>query len=106
MKTALLVSTVLFASNALAAPANPPSAGGLSADEAKAIATDAYVFLYPLVTMDATKKAMTNAKQAGTDAPINQIYPTARSTFTSSTTNRRRRSRRPTGCPRPRTTSS
>jgi hypothetical protein len=33
----------------------PVSAPALTADQARAIAVDAYVYFYPLVTMDATR---------------------------------------------------
>jgi hypothetical protein len=55
----------------------------LSADEASAIATDAYVYGYPLVTMEYTRRAMTNVvKPVGTRAPMGQLvrmrtYPNA-----------------------------
>lgn len=37
----------------------------LSAEEAQAIAVDAYVYLYPLVTMDVTRKQFINTKPGG-----------------------------------------
>jgi hypothetical protein len=55
----------------------------LSANEAIAIATDAYIYGYPLVTMEYTRRVMTNvAKPEGTRAPMGQLvglrtYPTA-----------------------------
>ncbi|WP_286151057.1 MULTISPECIES: DUF1254 domain-containing protein [unclassified Mycobacterium] len=55
----------------------------LSADEAKAIALDAYVYGYPLVTMEMTRRVMTNvAKVEAPRAPMGQLarmreYPTA-----------------------------
>src|SRR5690242_16815816 len=55
----------------------------LSAGEANAIATDAYIFGYPLVTMEYTRRALTNvATPAGTRAPMGQLvrmrsYPDA-----------------------------
>ncbi|MFO1205921.1 MAG: DUF1254 domain-containing protein [Burkholderiales bacterium] len=51
--------------------------------EALAIATEAYVYAYPLVTMDTTRRVMTNvAAPEGTRAPMGQFvrmreYPTA-----------------------------
>jgi uncharacterized protein (TIGR03000 family) len=56
---------------------------GLSEDEAFAIATDAYVYGYPLVTMEMTRRVMTNAAEPkGTHAPMGQFvnlrtYPDA-----------------------------
>ncbi len=55
----------------------------LSADEALKIGTDAYIFGYPLITMEMTKDVMTNvAKPEGTRAPEGQFlnmskYPNA-----------------------------
>ena len=55
----------------------------LSADEAKAIAVDAYIYGYPLVTMEYTRRVITNVSEpAGTRAPMGQLirlreYPTA-----------------------------
>ncbi len=59
------------------------AAAPLSADEASAIATDAYVYGYPLVTMEYTRRVLTNAAQdSGLKAPMGQLarsrsYPTA-----------------------------
>lgn len=55
----------------------------LTAEEASAIAQDAYVYFYPLVTMDITRKQLTNVpKPEGLSAPANQFanakaYPAA-----------------------------
>lgn len=55
----------------------------ISPDEARKIAIDAYVYGYPLVTMEMTRRVMTNvAEPAGTRAPMGQLirmreYPTA-----------------------------
>jgi len=63
--------------------ANKPGQAALSADEAVDIATQAYIFGYPLVTMDTTRKVMTNTvSPQGTHAPMGQFvnmreYPTA-----------------------------
>lgn len=68
------------------ARAEAQSAGQLpaiSADEARAIATDAYIFGYPLVTMEMTRRVMTNVEEPkGTHAPMGQLvrmreYPSA-----------------------------
>lgn len=58
-------------------------AQSVSPDEARMIAAEAYIYLYPLVTMDITRKQLTNvAKPEGLAAPVNQFlnvraYPTA-----------------------------
>jgi hypothetical protein len=62
--------------------AEPPPAA-VSKDEATKIATDAYVFGYPLVTMHLTRAVVTNvARPTGSKAPVNQLanlkeYPDA-----------------------------
>jgi hypothetical protein len=59
------------------------STNNVSLDEAVSIATDAYIYGYPLVTMDMTRKQMTNvATPEGTHAPMGQLvrmstYPDA-----------------------------
>jgi hypothetical protein len=46
----------------------------VTADEAEKIAVDAYIYGYPLVLMDVTKKVATNVpKVEGEKAPVNQI---------------------------------
>src|SRR3984957_12093378 len=40
----------------------PVSAPALTEDQARAIAVDAYVYFYPLVTMDVTRKQTTNMR--------------------------------------------
>jgi hypothetical protein len=60
-----------------------PSASPITEAEALAIGTEAYIFGYPLVTMEMTRRVMTNvAKPEGTRAPMGQFrnmreYPTA-----------------------------
>ncbi|WP_205827940.1 DUF1254 domain-containing protein [Microbulbifer sp. SH-1] len=55
----------------------------LTPEEAKAIAIDAYIYGYPLVTMEMTRRVTTNvAKPSGAHAPVGQFarlreYPTA-----------------------------
>lgn len=59
------------------------STSTLSEEEAQTLATDAYIYGYPLVTMEMTRKVMTNvAAPEGTRAPMGQFvnmreYPTA-----------------------------
>jgi hypothetical protein len=62
----------------------PSAAQTISADEAQAIAQEAYLYFYPLVTMDVTRKQLINSgpKTAGIGGPPNtfdniQAYPTA-----------------------------
>ena len=87
---AAMLCAGLSAATVVSAPApafaDAQSAGQLpaiSADEARAIATDAYIYGYPLVTMEMTRRVMTNvAKPEGTHAPMGQLvrmreYPTA-----------------------------
>jgi hypothetical protein len=77
-----LMLIALCASHAFAQPA---AATPLSADEATAIATDAYIYGYPLVTMEYTRRVLTNVAEAGAgglNAPMGQLarsrsYPTA-----------------------------
>jgi hypothetical protein len=65
----LAVVTLIWPSSGSPLHAAPPST-----DEAKQLATDAYVFLYPLVTIDKTREVMTNTvKPSGSKAPINQF---------------------------------
>src|SRR5260370_6473322 len=57
--------------------------GALKPAEALAIAMEAYIYGYPLVTMEITRRVMTNtAKQHGTEVPMGQFgslktYPDA-----------------------------
>src|SRR5215475_7469820 len=62
----------------------PSNAQSISADEARAIAAEAYVYFYPLLTMDVTRKQLINSdpKTAGIGGPPNtfdniQAYPAA-----------------------------
>ena len=59
------------------------TAAPLSSDEAHAIGVEAYLYFYPLVTMDITRKQLTNVEHSeGINAPMNSFanipaYPTA-----------------------------
>src|SRR3984885_7975972 len=74
-----LLLVALSGPHALAQQAATP----LGADEASAIATDAYIYGYPLVTMEYTRRVLTNVAEAnGLNAPMGQLarsrsYPTA-----------------------------
>ena len=68
-----LISIAVIAPISPAAAQNP--AQPISEQEAQAIAVDAYIYFYPLVTMDVTRKQLTNVK-AGTASiggPMNQF---------------------------------
>lgn len=64
-------------------PAMRTEAGTISEEDANTIATEAYVYLYPLVTMDLTRLQFTNVeKPGGFEGPMNVFvnvpaYPTA-----------------------------
>ncbi len=83
MNTRLLPRAVVALVALGGLPSFAQSAGKLSADDAVKIATDAYIYGYPLVTMEMTRRVMTNvAKPEGTRAPMGQLvrmreYPTA-----------------------------
>jgi hypothetical protein len=62
----------------------PPAAAQVGPKEAQAIAVDAYLYFYPLVTMDLTRRQLTNVEpgRAGLGGPPNTFvnipeYPTA-----------------------------
>ncbi|WP_315986497.1 DUF1254 domain-containing protein [Microvirga sp. Mcv34] len=86
---AALMATALTSLGATAARAQAVEAGpGLSTvslkeQEAFAIAKDAYIYGYPLVTMEMTRRVVTNVAQpGGTRAPMGQLvsmreYPTS-----------------------------
>src|SRR5262245_14272769 len=61
---------------ALSGPAPSVRAGvPLSEEEAFKLGVDAYVYGYPLVTMEMTRRVMTNAaKPGGNHAPVGQFY--------------------------------
>jgi hypothetical protein len=61
-----------------------PAAAQISPEEAHAIGVDAYLYFYPLVTMDLTRKQLTNVEpgSGGLGGPVNTFvnipeYPTA-----------------------------
>jgi hypothetical protein len=76
-----LAAAALIAANL--APAGTRAEDRLSEQEAHAIGVQAYLYFYPLVTMDLTRRQLTNvARPEGISAPVNAFanipaYPTA-----------------------------
>src|SRR6266403_3487992 len=62
----------------LVCPALSPVAQAQSAvneEDARSIALDAYIYFYPLVTMDVTRKQLTNVEPGkGLGAPMNSLF--------------------------------
>jgi hypothetical protein len=79
---AALLSLCLLLTSAASAPSHAQSKA-ITVEEAAAIATDAYVYFYPLVTMDVTRRQLTNMKLGeGIGGPMNMFvnipaFPTA-----------------------------
>jgi hypothetical protein len=65
-----IFAAALGASSAYAQVASPK----LTEEEAHAIGVDAYVYLYPLVTMDITRKQLTNTDQGFGRGPMNAFH--------------------------------
>ena len=83
-QTTLALSLSFFAALTTAPHASAQTTPAISEAEARSIATDAYLYFYPLVTMDLTRKQMINSdpKIAGIGGPPNtfdnvQAFPTA-----------------------------
>lgn len=78
-----VAAEVASAVEAKAASAEKAADGAVKEAEALAIATEAYVYAYPLVTMEMTRRVMTNVESASeTRAPMGQLikarnYPPA-----------------------------
>ena len=72
-RTANLLSLSLLAALTLASGANVQAATpAITAAEANAIAADAYLYFYPLVTMDVTRKQLINTEPGkGLGGPMN-----------------------------------
>ena len=77
--TGLLAGAVMLAAGGL-----PAKAQAITQDEANAIAVDAYIYLYPLITMDLTRKQLINQKpgESSYGGPANaftnvRAYPAA-----------------------------
>jgi hypothetical protein len=81
LNSLIVVAALLAASCLLSAPAQ--SADKLTPEAAQKIAKDAYIYGYPLVTMEMTRRVMTNVRELeGTHAPMGHLvrlrsYPTA-----------------------------
>jgi hypothetical protein len=81
--TLTMMMTLSVAVMLAAVPVMAQSAASLTPKEAKAIAEEAYVYGYPLVTMEMTRRTMTNVREpVGTRAPMGHLirlrdYPTA-----------------------------
>src|SRR5215475_1699067 len=81
-RTAILLS-LGFLATLVAAPHAAAQAPAISEAEARSIATDAYLYFYPLVTMDVTRKQLLNTRAgSGIGGPANTFdnipaFPTA-----------------------------
>lgn len=72
---ARIAAAVAVTAGLLGTATPAPAAESLTQAEAAAIATDAYVFGYPLVTMEFTRRIMTNSARPGhSHAPMGQLY--------------------------------
>jgi hypothetical protein len=68
---ALILGLMLLPVLSLAAQAQ----SAVTEQEAQSIATDAYIYFYPLVTMDVTRKQLTNVEPGkGIGAPMNALF--------------------------------
>src|SRR5260370_22208507 len=66
---------VLAGARALGLAPRAPAADAVSEEEALKIGTEAYVYGYPLVTMEMTRRVMTNAETPKDNhAPMGQFY--------------------------------
>jgi hypothetical protein len=82
-RIALTISIVTTAASCLMLGANASNAEPITEPQAHDIAVDAYLYFYPLVTMDLTRKQLTNVEPGkGFGGPMNTFanvpaYPTA-----------------------------
>ena|SRR5258707_15686870 len=71
-----------------------PAISAITEEQAHAIGVDAYVYLYPLITMDITRKQLTNADKGFGRGPMNVFHnvpaypPAATSRLSARTTTR------------------
>ncbi|HMO84024.1 MAG TPA: DUF1254 domain-containing protein [Lacipirellulaceae bacterium] len=76
-------AVIVLAVCAAVGTTSPSAAQSLSPAEAKQLAVEAYIYGYPLITMEMTRRVLTNVAQAeGTRAPMGHLirlreYPTA-----------------------------
>src|SRR5260370_13810285 len=69
--TALILSLLVCPALALVAQAQ----SAVDEQDARSIALDAYIYFYPLVTMDVTRKQLTNVEPGkGLGAPMNSLF--------------------------------
>jgi hypothetical protein len=78
----MLVATIFFGTLNMQMAAAQDAASKLTEEEAHAIGVDAYVYLYPLVTMDITRLQFTNTDKGIGRGPMNAFsnvpaYPPA-----------------------------
>ena len=73
LRSLLALRTISLAVALPLAVSAPPAAAQVSPEEANAIAVDAYLYLYPLVTMDLTRRQLTNVEPGtgGLGGPAN-----------------------------------
>ena len=72
-KSAITLALSLLISPVL--PLTVQAQSGITEQEAQSIASDAYIYFYPLVTMDVTRKQLTNAEPGkGLGAPMNTFF--------------------------------
>src|SRR5260370_26482384 len=69
--TALILSLLVCPALSLVAQAQ----SAVDEQDARSIALDAYIYFYPLVTMDVTRKHLTNVEPGkGLGAPMNSLF--------------------------------
>src|ERR1700681_3746717 len=76
MKRNILARFAIAGSLAMfAAPTGAAAQTSITEQEAQSIAVDAYIYFYPLVTMDVTRKQLTNVEPGkGVGAPMNTLF--------------------------------
>ena len=72
-KSAITLALSLLISPVL--PLTVQAQSGITEQDAQSIALDAYIYFYPLVTMDVTRKQLTNVEPGkGLGAPMNSLF--------------------------------